>query len=103
MLSWPKLHKGRRYGSHQLPEKDSQRLHTTGRAVRAITGLILDDDLRDAVDVAHIKGISVSAMLRADPIAVEAVFIEAVTAIDTAQQLISARIREIYKGAVTRS
>jgi hypothetical protein len=42
-------------------------------------------------------------MLRADPIAVEAVFIEAVTAIDTAQQLISARIREIYKGAVTRS
>jgi hypothetical protein len=33
--------------------------------------------------------------------AAEAVFVEAITAINTAQKLISTRIREIYKGSVT--
>lgn len=95
-----------KYGSHQLtPEEDSQRLHTTGRAVRDIGGLILDDDIREAVEVAHTKGnaVSLAGMRLADPIKVEAVFFEAVEALGTAQELISARIRGIYRGSVTNS
>jgi hypothetical protein len=49
---------------------------------------------------AQTKSNFLSAMREADPIAVEAVRVEGLTAVVNAGDLISARIREIYKGTV---
>jgi hypothetical protein len=91
------------YGSAPLPDDASETLRAANRALSDAKGLILDDELREAVAVAQTKGNLTSAMRGADPIAVEAVRIEGVTALVTAGDLISARIREIYKGSVTTS
>ena len=89
------------YGSAQLPDDASETLRVTNRALSDAKGLILDDELREAVAVAQTKDNLISAMRGADPIAVEAVRAEGLTAVVIASDLISARIRDIYKGSVT--
>ncbi len=89
------------YGSALVSDEAAETLRVTNRALNDAKGLILDDDLREAVVVAQTKSNALSAMRGADPIAVEAVRVEGLNAMIAAGDLISARIREIYKGSVT--
>jgi hypothetical protein len=85
------------YGSAQLPAEADEALRAANRALSDAKGLILDDELREAVAVAQTKGNLTSAMRGADPIAVEAARAEGITALVAALERISERIREIYK------
>ena len=89
------------YGSPQLPDKAAETLRVVNRALSDAKGLILDDELREAVAVAQATANLISAMHGADPIAVEAARFDGIAAVSAALDLISARIREIYKGTVT--
>ncbi|MFI1377271.1 hypothetical protein ACH4UY_35380 [Streptomyces longwoodensis] len=87
------------YAGTLLPDGVSDAFHQAGRTVRMLKNLVLDDDLRAQVTRADQALREPSMMLRADPDDAQRAFLAAVDLVDTAQEAIAARIREIYANA----
>ncbi|TXJ80681.1 hypothetical protein E2C11_11070 [Streptomyces lavendulae] len=87
------------YAGTLLPDGISDNFMQTGRIVRMLKNLILDDSLRaqvtEAADALHRP----SMMLRAETVDAQRVFNEAVGLLDDAQEAVAKRIREIYASA----
>ncbi|MCU7703237.1 hypothetical protein ACGILS_03925 [Streptomyces albidoflavus] len=86
----------RLYGVELLGEELAEENRVASQDVHMLTGLVLDDQLREQVKAARTALGRPAGMLRADPREVDAVFMASLEQLAKVQDQIAARIREIY-------
>lgn len=86
------------YASHQIgDEETSQAMLAANRSVHTLTGLVLNDGLRELVREAHRACNEPSSLRNATQEEAETVFHRAVSKLETAQDGIAVRVRDLYQ------